>query len=354
MEEIDHKFVVVNGLKLHIAEIGSGFSPVVVFLHGFPEIWYSWRYQMIAVAKAGYRAIAPDFRGYGLSDQPTQPEETTFLDLVSDLLALLDALSISKVFLVGKDFGSAILSRFVLLHGERVSGIITMGVPFVPPQPANYSETLPEGFYEPGRAEADFGRLDAKTVVRNVYILFSRSEIPIANEDQEIMDIVQPSTPLPPWFSEEDLAAYGALYEKSGFRTALQVPYRYHNSFSLSLTHMLHKVAIKGFYFDVIYDPGEERRLKKVTVLIILKRSMHEQANIKDPRIHVPVLFIAGEKDYFLKFPGVQDYISGGLKSLVPNLQMVNLPEGTHFVQEQLPDEVNQLVLDFLTKNSPS
>lgn len=83
-------------------------------------------------------------------------------------------------------------------------------------------------FQEPGRAEVDFGRLDAKTVVRNVYILFSRSEVPIANENQEIMDIVQPSTPLPPWFSEKDLAAYGALYENSGFKTALQVPYRYH------------------------------------------------------------------------------------------------------------------------------
>ena len=81
-------------------------------------------------------------------------------------------------------------------------------------------------FQEPGRAEADFGRFDAKTVVRNVYILFSRSEIPIAAENQEIMDLVDPSTPLPPWFTEEDLAAYGALYEKSGFQTALQVPYR--------------------------------------------------------------------------------------------------------------------------------
>lgn len=103
MEEIEHKYIEVNGLKLHIAEIGSGFSPVVVFLHGFPEIWYSWRYQMKAVAKAGYRAIAPDYRGYGLSDQPTQPEKTTFLDLVSDLLALLDALNISKVLLIFLD-----------------------------------------------------------------------------------------------------------------------------------------------------------------------------------------------------------------------------------------------------------
>jgi hypothetical protein len=81
-------------------------------------------------------------------------------------------------------------------------------------------------FQEPGRAEADFGRFDAKTVVKNVYILFSKSEIPIAAENQEIMDLVDPSTPLPPWFTEEDLAAYGALYEKSGFQTALQLPYR--------------------------------------------------------------------------------------------------------------------------------
>ncbi|KAF3634597.1 hypothetical protein T459_05676 [Capsicum annuum] len=312
MEGIEHKYVEVNGLKLHVAETGNGNSPVVVFLHGFPEIWYSWRHQMIAVARAGYRAIAPDFRGYGLSGQPPQPEKTTFLDLTNDILALLDALNISKVFLIGKDFGSFIVSQFVNLYEEKVSGFIVMGVPFLPPKPLQFKQGIPEGFYisrfaEPGRAEADFGRLDAKTVVRNIYILFSRSELPIANENQEIMDIVQPSTPLPPWFSEEDLTAYGALYENSGFRTAMQVPYR----------------------------------------------SLHEELNITDPTVHVPALFIKGEKDYFLKFPGIEDYISGGLlKSLVPNLQIVNLPEGTHFVQEQLPDEVNPLVLEFLNKNS--
>nr|XP_016440923.1 PREDICTED: bifunctional epoxide hydrolase 2-like [Nicotiana tabacum] len=311
MEQIEHKYVEVNGLKLHVAEIGSGNSPVVLFLHGFPEIWYTWRFQMIAVAKAGYRAIAPDFRGYGLSDQPPEPEKTTFLDFANDTLALLDALGISKAFLIGKDFGSIVISRFVNLYEERVSGFIVMGVPFWPPHPLKFKEDLPEGFYisrwgEPGRAEADFGRLDAKTVVRNVYILFSRSQVPIANENQEIMDIVQPSTPLPPWFSEEDLAAYGALYENSGFRTALQVPYR----------------------------------------------SLHEQIDVTDPTVHVPALFIEGKKDYVLKFPGIEDYISGELKTLVPNLETASLPEGNHFVQEQLPDEVNQLVLNFLTKNS--
>jgi hypothetical protein len=79
---------------------------------------------------------------------------------------------------------------------------------------------------EPGRAEADFGRFNVKSVIRNIYILFSKSEVPVANDDQEIMDLFNPSTPLPPWFSEEDLTVYASLYEKSGFRFALQVPYR--------------------------------------------------------------------------------------------------------------------------------
>ncbi|PIN16317.1 Soluble epoxide hydrolase [Handroanthus impetiginosus] len=312
MEKIEHKFVEANGLKLHVAEIGSGSSPAVVFLHGFPEIWYSWRYQMIAVAEAGYRAIAPDYRGYGLSDPPPEPEKTEFLDLVADLLALLDALALSKVFLIAKDFGPLVVSLFSLLHQDRVLGFITIGVPFMPPRPPTYHRNLPEGFYmsrwkEPGRAEADFGRLDAKNVVRNVYIMFSKSEIPIAKEGQEIMDLVQPSDPLPSWFTEEDLATYGALYEKSGFRTALQVPYR----------------------------------------------SMGRQLDISDPKVEVPALLIMGEKDYVLKFPGIEDYIrSGTVKSFVPNLEITFMPEGTHFVQEQSPDEVNNLILNFLRSHN--
>ncbi|ONI10358.1 hypothetical protein PRUPE_4G043200 [Prunus persica] len=308
--EIQHKYITVQGLKLHVADIGTG-SNVVVFLHGFPEIWYSWRHQMIALARAGFRAIAPDYRGYGLSDSPPQPDKTSYRDLVSDLLGILDSLAIPKVFLIAKDFGPRPAYTFALLHPERVLGVVTMGVSYVPPGPRAFEKLLPEGFYisrwqEPGRAEADFGRLDAKTVVRNVYILFSRSEIPIAAENQEIMDLVDPSTPLPPWFTEEDLAAYGALYEKSGFQTALQVPYR----------------ALRE-------DPG-----------------------ITDPIVKAPALFIMGGKDYVNKFPGMEDYInSGKVKQFVPKLEIVFLPEGTHFVQEQSPEEVNQLIITFLGKH---
>ncbi|XP_051128326.1 uncharacterized protein LOC127249532 [Andrographis paniculata] len=312
MEKIQHKYVPVNGLNLHAAEIGNTSSPAVVFLHGFPEIWYSWRHQMLAVAEAGFRAIAPDYRGYGLSDPPPEPEKATFRDLVEDLLALLDALSLCKVFLIGKDVGAGVVSIFTLLHRERVLGFVTMGVPFMPPHPSTYHQHLPEGFYilrwqEPGRAEADFGRFDAKTVVRNVYIMFSRSEIPIANEDQEIMDLVEPSTPLPEWFSEEDLTVYGGLYEKSGFRTALQVPYRFR------------------------------------------KAGGAPQIDVPDPKVEVPGLLIMGEKDYVLKFPGMERYIrEGKVYEYVPNLEIKFIPEGSHFVQEQFPDEVNTTILNFL------
>jgi pimeloyl-ACP methyl ester carboxylesterase len=85
---------------------------VIVFLHGFPEIWYTWRHQMIAVAKAGFRAIAPDYRGYGLSDPPPQPEKALFSDLITDLLGILDALQISKVFLTRNLFGLLFFSMF--------------------------------------------------------------------------------------------------------------------------------------------------------------------------------------------------------------------------------------------------
>ncbi|CAH1448442.1 unnamed protein product [Lactuca virosa] len=312
MDQIVHKFVEVKGVKLHLAEIGSQSSPVVVFLHGFPEIWYSWRHQMVAVANAGYRAIAPDCRGYGLSDPPPDTEKFGFSDLVDDLLAILDSLGIDKISIIAKDAGTRPANLFTLRYPTRVTGVISLGIPHTPFGPPAFLKELPEGFYinrwrESRRAEADFGRFDAKTVVRNIYILFSRTEIPIADENQEIMDIVGPSTPLPPWFTEEDLSVYGALYEKSGFLNPLKVPYR----------------------------------------------SMDEEYDIADPVIKNPMLLIVGEKDYFFKFPGVEGFVKSGMvKHFATNLEIEYVPEGSHFVQEQFPDKINQLILAFLHKHS--
>ncbi|KAI3742943.1 hypothetical protein L1987_60642 [Smallanthus sonchifolius] len=312
MDQITHRFVQANGLKLHVAEIGSESSPAVIFLHGFPEIWYTWRHQMIAVANAGFRALAPDFRGYGLSDSPAEPEKATFTDLIDDTASILDSLNISKVFVIGKDFGAIVAYPFALLHPEKVAGILTLGLPFMPPGAFKHQFVLPEGFYprrwqEPGRAEADFGRFDVKTVVRNIYILFSQSELQIADQNQEIMDLVKPSTPLPAWFTEQDLEAYAALYEKSGFRTALQVPYR---------------------TMDMV---GSE---------------------VEDPKVEVPTTVIMGEEDYVLKIPGMGEYIrSGEVKKYVPKQETIYVPHGSHFLPEQFPDKVNELMLNFLNQN---
>ncbi|KAF5811915.1 putative soluble epoxide hydrolase [Helianthus annuus] len=311
MDQIVHKFVQVNGVKLHLAEIGNESSPTVVFVHGFPEIWYSWRHQMIAVAAAGFRAISLDCRGYGLSDPPPDINKFGFSDIVDDILAIIDSLAINKIFIVAKDAGVRSAYVFTLRYPTRVTGVITLGIPHTPFGGPRYLTELPEGFYinrwrEPGRAEADFGRLDVKTVVRNIYIMFSRSEIPIASENQEIMDIVDASTPLPSWFTEEDLSAYAALYEKSGFHNSLKVPYRV----------------------------------------------IEEEYGIEDPVIKNPMLLIIGEKDYFLKFPGIEDFIKSGMvKQFASDLEVEYLPEGGHFVQEQFPEKVNPLIIAFLRKH---
>ncbi|XP_078161657.1 epoxide hydrolase 1-like isoform X2 [Carex rostrata] len=306
--EIEHSHLLINNLNLHIAQIGKDELGTVVFLHGFPEIWYSWRHQMVAVAEAGYRAIAPDWRGYGLSDQPQDPENASREHLISDLLGILDALSIPKTFLVAKDFGSYPAYLFALLYPDRICGVVSIGMPYLP-VPSSY-DLLPEGFYikrwqEPGRAEADFSRFDVKRVVRTIYILFSKSDIPIAPEGKEIMDLADLSTPLPEWFSEEDLSMYASLYQKNGFTYPLQIPYRV--------------------------------------------RSIKETNLPSDRTIRVPVLLIQGEKDYVYKLPGRYEAIKEGImKDYVPNLEISFIPEGCHFAQEQFPDQVNQLITGFL------
>ena len=95
MSEIKHSFVRTNGIKMHVAEIGDGFP--VVFCHGFPEMWYSWRHQMKALAEAGFRAIAPDQRGYGETEAPAPIEAYTQRKLVGDIVGMLDALGIGQM-----------------------------------------------------------------------------------------------------------------------------------------------------------------------------------------------------------------------------------------------------------------
>lgn len=306
-QEIEHTQLPVRGLSLHVAQVGKDELGTVVFLHGFPEIWYSWRHQMQAVAAAGYRAIAPDSRGYGLSDQPPAHEEASWEDLVADVLGILDALSIPKAFLVGKDFGAMPAYDFALRHPGRTRGVACLGIPFSP-VPFDFAGTMPEGFYplrwrQPGRAEADFGRYDIRRVVRTIYVLFSGSEVPVAEQGQETMDLADGSAPLPEWFTEEDLDQYAALYENSGFGYPIRMPYG----------------------------------------------CIDKMATQLDAKFEVPVLMVMGENDYVMKLPGFEAAVRGGMMdSFAPDFKVAFVPEGSHFVQEQFPAQVNELLLGFL------
>jgi alpha-beta hydrolase superfamily lysophospholipase len=99
---IQHRVIDANGLKIHLAEQGSG--PLVVFCHGFPESWYSWRHQIPAVAAAGYHVVAPDMRGYGGTDAPPERESYTIMDLVGDMLGIVAALGEKQATIVGHDW----------------------------------------------------------------------------------------------------------------------------------------------------------------------------------------------------------------------------------------------------------
>ncbi len=121
--------VEANGIQMRIAEAGSE-GPLVLLAHGWPESWYSWRHQLTALAAAGYRAVAPDMRGYGDTDAPPNVEDDDIEHLAADMVGLIDALGEERAVIVGHDWGALVAWNSVLLHPDRFSGLVTMSVPY--------------------------------------------------------------------------------------------------------------------------------------------------------------------------------------------------------------------------------
>ena len=113
MVEPTHRFIETNGIRLHVAERGSG--PLVVLCHGFPELWYSWRHQISALAAAGFHAVAPDMRGYGQSDCPADIDSYTSFHIIGDMVGMLDALRAETAVIVGHDWGAPIAWRAAVI-----------------------------------------------------------------------------------------------------------------------------------------------------------------------------------------------------------------------------------------------
>lgn len=315
MSAITHRSVDTNGIRMHVAEEGAG--PLIVFLHGFPECWYSWRHQLPALADAGYRAVAPDQRGFGKTDRPGNLESYTVMHTVGDLIGLLDALDAEGAVVVGHDFGSRPAWGAALMRPDRVRGVIALSVPFVPrgPQPpiAGLRASMGERFYqvyfqEPGPAETEFERDVGTTIRRLLYGLSGDAPevpMPIVPEGGELLDIFAEPEVLPGWLSQEDIDVYTREFERTGFAPALN--------------------WVRNF-----------------------DRNWELMAPWAGAKVKVPAMYIAGELDHIARFPGMMDVITN-LKALVPNLRRtVMFPGCGHWTQQERPDEVNEAIIGFL------
>jgi pimeloyl-ACP methyl ester carboxylesterase len=178
MPEVTHRMIETNGIRLHVAEQGEG--PLIILCHGFPECWYSWRHQLAALAKAGFRAVAPDLRGYGRSDRPEEVEKYTILDDIGDILGLVDAAQ--QAVIAGHDVGATIAWQAALLRPDRFRAVIALSVPFrprayggsVPPttlMPQNENAVFYQLFLQTPEAEAALGRDLRRTFRSQFYSL---------------------------------------------------------------------------------------------------------------------------------------------------------------------------------------
>ena len=135
-DEFRHAQATVQGVRLHYAEpdVEPDGRPLVLFLHGFPEFWYSWRHQLPALAAAGYRAVAPDLRGYNRSDKPRKVADYRVEVLADDVAALIEALGHRKAVVVGHDWGGVVAWFFAMRHPSLLERLVVMNAP----HPAHY------------------------------------------------------------------------------------------------------------------------------------------------------------------------------------------------------------------------
>ena len=314
------RIVDARGARIHLVSDGDPAGPLVLLVHGFPESWYSWRHQIPALAAAGYHVAAIDVRGYGRSSAPIDVEAYGMLHHVNDNLGVVEALGHEAAVIVGHDWGAPIAANSALLRPDVFRSVAMLSVPYSPPGTRRPSDAFAamgggEEFYilyfqEPGRAEAE-AELDVRFWLLGFLIAGSGEAVRPADggtiatvpAGKTLRDRFVIPDKLPPWLSEEDVEFYTGEFERTGFRGALN---RYRN----------------------------------------VDRDWRDLQPWKGQPITVPSLFIGGERDgptiwganAISRFPNTLPALRGSHI----------LPGCGHWVQQERPSEVNDLLLEWL------
>jgi pimeloyl-ACP methyl ester carboxylesterase len=280
-----------NGLRFHVLEAGAG-DRLALFLHGFPELAFSWRDQLPLLAELGFRAWAPDMRGYGRTDRPQGLGEYAIEKLMDDVAGLIDASGAKETVLVAHDWGGVIAWYFALRRIRPLSRLIVMNLP----HPAIFERVV---------------RSSWRQRLRSWYVLFF--QIPWLPERVFRMRRAAPVTE----------AFRGMAVDKSRFPEEVLDVYRQAALQPGAMTAMIN-------YYRALVRGGGARR----------------QTNLGFPRIELPTLMIWGEQDRAL---GKE--LTYGTEAFVPNLTLRYLPHASHWVQQDAPDDVNAILREWLGAN---
>ena len=321
MNSTQHQTLRANGISMRIASEGGG--PLVLLCHGWPESWYSWQHQLSALAGVGYRVVAPDMRGYGGTDAPTDIAQYTMLHLVGDMVELVKALGEREAVIVGHDWGAAVAWHVALLRPDIFRAVVGMSVPYAPPGKIDLLSALEKQgihnfymqyFQTPGVAEAELER-DIAASLRRIYCGSGGRSSPDDKSQRLVFSMIEPGkglldntfdpATLPAWLTSDELAYYTGEFTRTGFRGGL------------------------NWYRN-------------------LRRNWELLAPWRGCVVQQPSMFIAGSRDAVLKFPAAQSQIDNYARTL-PGLRGCHILEGAgHWIQRERAAEVSTLLLEFL------
>jgi len=298
---------------LSVHEAGEG--PAVVFCHGFPELAYSWRHQLPAVAAAGFRAIAPDMRGYGGSSRPAATTDYDMAHLTGDLVGLLDALDIERAVFVGHDWGGIVVWQMPLLHPTRVAGVVGVNTPFIPRLPMAPIEAFRmlagEDHYIVQFQEPDAPEAMLSSDIPNLFTSLMRSGV-----------------------SPETVAEMAAAIEGAGFAAVLGGP---------KLGEALLDDDDLAVYVDAFTETGFGGG---VNWYRNFDRNWAATPEQDGARIDgVPCLMVVAEWD-----PVLVPALSAGMPELIDDLEMTQFDRCGHWTPSERPAELNALLTDWLTR----